>query len=141
MSRATWEARCGRRSHLQRQNRKKADIRIQAYFPISRLASANSVDPENARQGRARPDDVAGTSTLTSFAKSWLISGLGPVDGRLKDLVVGMGGVPHQPQRAVDEPHPAAVGVPPDERAPLDGEKNDRMAFQARADYQNHAIG
>ena len=23
----------------------------------------------------------------------------------------------------------------------LDGEKNDRMAFQARADYQNHAIG
>ena len=23
----------------------------------------------------------------------------------------------------------------------LDGEKNDRVAFQARADYQNHAIG
>ena len=23
----------------------------------------------------------------------------------------------------------------------LDGEKNDRMAFQARADYQNQAIG
>ena len=23
----------------------------------------------------------------------------------------------------------------------LDGEKNDRMAFQARADYQSHAIG
>ena len=23
----------------------------------------------------------------------------------------------------------------------LDGEKNDRMAFQVRADYQNHAIG
>ncbi len=23
----------------------------------------------------------------------------------------------------------------------LDGEKNDRKAFQARADYQNHAIG
>ena len=39
----------------------------------------------------------------------------------------------------------SAEGIDGEEKATrevcLDGEKNDRMAFQARADYQNHAIG
>ena len=38
-----------------------------------------------------------------------------------------------------------AEGIDGEEKATgevcLDGEKNDRVAFQARADYQNHAIG
>ena len=43
-------------------------------------------------------------------------------------------------------PAPAkAEGIDGEEKATgevcLDGEKNDRVAFQARADYQNHAIG
>ncbi len=43
-------------------------------------------------------------------------------------------------------PAPAWVeGIDGEEKATgevcLDGEKNDRMAFQARADCQNHAIG
>ncbi len=52
--------------------------------------------------------------------------------------------------RRIDElrrrPAPAvAEGIDGEEKATggvcLDGEKNDRMAFQARADTQNHAIG
>ncbi len=45
------------------------------------------------------------------------------------------------PCDSAQPPKVALVRFKTIEEVRLDGEKNDRMAFQARADYQNHAIG